>query len=85
MIPIPDPTPAAPPALQAAAETILAVMKFGGLVLAVVALIVICVELLWRHRQGEGTEAAGKLMTVAVVVVIVSAPVSIIGWILGAR
>lgn len=56
---VPNPAPAAPPGLEAAADTLLAWMKWGGLVAGVAGLIICALMMMIGRRNRSATAADG--------------------------
>jgi len=79
--PLPDPAPAAPPGATAVVSNVFAAMKWGGLVLAVVCLIVVAGTYAVKNQRGEGGQLFTGLAGVALLVLVVSGAVTIVGWI----
>jgi len=79
---LPDPSAGAPPAVVAVTSQVFAVMKWGGMALAVLALIAAVAAFAWRNFRGDGGgELATRLLGVAGLVLVSSSAVSIVGWI----
>ncbi len=56
---VPNPAPAAPPGLGAAADTLLGWMKWGGLVAGVAGLIICAIMMMVGRRNRSATAADG--------------------------
>jgi hypothetical protein len=84
MVDIPNPNPVAPPGTTAGISNLIGFAKYGGLIAGVLALIVFGGLLGWQVRQGGGAQVhIGALGGILIGVVIVSAAVSIVGFVFG--
>ena len=85
LVDIPNPNPVAPPGTTAGITNVIAFAKYGGLIFAVLALIVFGGMLGWQMRNGGGGAQVhiGLLGGILIGVVIVSAATSIVGFVFG--
>ena len=78
---IPDPDPIAPPGVGGGISAIIGIAKWGGLIVAVLALISLGAVVGINARRGEGGEHVQKFVVILLGVLIISGAVSIISFI----
>ena len=80
---LPDSDPQAPTELNAPAERVIGFAKWGGLIVAVVALIIWGAMVTWSSHRGRGEDLVGGLGKIVFGVVAISGGVSILTFIVG--
>lgn len=79
---LPDPDPVAPPGTEGV-TTIISWVKWGALIVAVLALIAAGAMIGLQRRRGEGDEGIGWIAKILVGVVIIGGAVSLISFLAG--
>jgi hypothetical protein len=79
-IDIPDPEPVAPPGFEGPAVAVLSAMKWGGLILGVIGLMVIAIGFLINTRRGEASQEAKNLLWWVIGITLISGASAIVGW-----
>ena len=74
---IPDPDPVTPPGFEAPVGLIIGMLRWGGLALAVVGIIVIAARLTINIRRGEAANELGGLGYVALAVILIGAAAAV--------
>lgn len=77
---LPNPDAERPPGFEFV-DTLLAWMKWGGLILAIFALIGAAAMLMFNQRPGSTQEGVGAIGKILIAVIIIGAASSIIGFI----
>lgn len=80
---VPDPDPEAPPGFEGAAATIIGWMRWGGLILAVIGIIIVAAKIMINIRRGEAAGELGGLGYIAIGVVLIGAASSLVGFLIG--
>lgn len=80
---LPNPAPVQPPGTEGFV-TILGWLKWVGLALSIVGLIVVGSMLWINHRRGEGGEHAGRIGMILVGVILIGAATALVGFLSGA-
>jgi hypothetical protein len=81
---IPDPDPAPPPGAEGPVGAIISIGKWVALIVAVLALIGAGIAFMINGRRGEGGENVKQLVNVGIGLMIASAAVSIVLFIIDA-
>ncbi len=81
---LPDPDPSAPPGFEGPAALIISWMRWGGLVVAIVGVIIVAIKLFINSRRGEAAFELGSLGFIALGVVLIGVATSVIGFIAAA-
>lgn len=77
-----DPNPAAPPGVEDKVNKLLGFLKFGGIVVAVIGLIMIGASWMISHRNGDGDEKTQRLLWWGAGAIMIGSAVSIAGWVI---
>lgn len=81
---IPDPDPITPPGFEGPAGLIIGMLRWGGLTLAVIGIIIIAARMTINIRRGEAAHEVGGLGYVALAVILIGAAAALVGFIAGA-
>lgn len=81
---IPDPDPVVPPGFEGPTGLIIGMLRWGGLALAVVGIIIIAARMTINIRRGEAAHEVGGLGYVALAVILIGAASALVGFIAGA-
>jgi hypothetical protein len=81
---IPDPDPAPPPGAEGPVGAMISIGKWAALIVAVLALIAAGIGFMINNRRGEGGDSVKQLVMVGVGIMIASAAVSIVLFIIDA-
>jgi len=80
---IPSAPPVAPPGLDQITINFLGALKWGGLILAFICLIVVAGTYAVKNQRGEGGQLFTGLMGVVALIGAVSAGGAIVAWLFG--
>ncbi len=80
---IPDPGPVAPPGFEGPVGIILGWVKWIGLIVAVLGVIIIGAKLAINVRRGEAAGELGGLLYVGLGCILIGAAVSLVGFLSG--
>jgi len=83
MNPIPSAPPLAPPGLDVITVNMLGAVKWGGLVLAVLCLIIVAGAYAVKNQRGEGGQLFTGLIGVVALIGAIAAGGAIVGWLAG--
>ncbi len=81
---IPDPDPTPPPGFEGPVGLIIGMLRWGGLAMAVIGIIIIAARLTINIRRGEAAHELGGLGYVALAVILIGAAAALVGFIAGA-
>lgn len=80
---MPDSNPLVPPGVETPFNRMIGVGKWIAMGIAALGLLVIGGKMAWDSRRGETTEEVGGLVKVVFAVVVISAGISVLGFIVG--
>jgi len=80
---LPDPGAAAPPGVTGVTSQLIALLKWGSLILAVICVFVAAGAFAVRHQRGEGGDALNAVIGIAVLLAVATSAVSIVTWFMG--
>jgi hypothetical protein len=81
---IPDPDPVPPPGFEGPVGLIIGMLRWGGLALAVVGIIIIAARMMINVRRGEAAHEVGALGYVGLGIILIGAAAALVGFIAGA-
>ena len=81
---IPDPDPVTPPGFEGPTGLIIGMLRWGGLALAVVGVIIVAAKLMVNIRRGEAANEVGGLGWIGLGIMLIGAASALVGFIAGA-